>query len=179
VFSSWWRKKRRQIMAIPNWVKDVIDPIAGLVDNLTTTNEEKTHAKAVLIGAQSTLVGQALDYEGKIIEAKADIIKAEATGSVWQRNWRPWLMMSFGFILVWNWVIMPLLVWILKIIWPECPLPPQLDFPADFWTTLKYGITGYIIGRSGEKITTAIVGETNVLTKAKAKLEKLKLRKKD
>ena len=71
---------------------------------------------------------------------QTDVIIAEAKGNWLQRSWRPILMLSFGFIVIYVKFIAPLFD--LKI--------PELE--NEFWNLLQLGIGGYVVGRSAEKI---------------------------
>jgi hypothetical protein len=75
---------------------------------------------------------------------QTDIIITEAKGNWLQRSWRPLLMVSFGFIVIY-----------VKFIGPLFGLPiPELEL--EFWELLKIGIGGYVVGRSAEKIANNI-----------------------
>ena len=71
-------------------------------------------------------------------------IIAEAKGNWLQRSWRPILMLSFGFIVIYNKFAAPLFGW---------PIP---ILEGEFWTLLQIGIGGYVVGRSAEKIADKI-----------------------
>lgn len=79
----------------------------------------------------------------------ADNINAEAKGeSALQRNWRPLTMLIFVTIIANNYLIYPYL----SLFWhaaPQLPIPPQM------FNLLDLGLTGYIVGRSGEKMVKA------------------------
>jgi hypothetical protein len=82
---------------------------------------------------------------------QTDIIIAEAKGNWLQRSWRPILMLSFGFIVIYT-----------KFI---SQLAPQLITPVlepEFWSLLKLGIGGYVIGRSGEKIAATVANKITI-----------------
>ena len=75
---------------------------------------------------------------------QTEIIVAEAKGNFIQRSWRPILMLSFGFIVIY-----------VKFAAPLFGLPiPELEI--EFWELLKIGIGGYVVGRSAEKIADKI-----------------------
>lgn len=75
---------------------------------------------------------------------QTEIIVAEANGNWLQRSWRPVLMLSFGFIVIYNKFAAPLFGW---------PIP---ILEGEFWTLLQIGIGGYVVGRSAEKIADKI-----------------------
>jgi hypothetical protein len=98
------------------------------------------------------VVDAVLSYEEKLVDARSKIIIAEAQGDSWlQRNWRPMLMCNFGFIITWNYVVVPIGAWAFGT-----AIPP-VEMPSDMWDVLKLGVGGYIVGRSGEKITETIM----------------------
>ena len=74
-------------------------------------------------------------------QMQTDVILAEAKGNWLQRSWRPILMLSFGFIVIYVKFLAP--VFYLTI--------PELEI--EFWELLKIGIGGYVVGRSAEKIS--------------------------
>lgn len=138
-------------MALPVWIGSIFKPLADLIDNLHTSKEEKAQAHIAILGAQAGLASQVLDYEARLAEGQTKVIIAEAQGQSWlQRNWRPMLMCTFGFIVLWNYVIAPLATSFGANV-------PVLDLPPGMWTLLQLGVGGYVVGRSGEKITQTIM----------------------
>ena len=116
---------------------NVIGEIGKVIDNLFTSEEERTNAK--------NKVFQLLqEKELELQKMQTDIIIAEAKGNWLQRSWRPILMLSFGFIIIYSKFIAPLFG--LAI--------PELEL--EFWELLKIGIGGYVIGRSAEKIANSV-----------------------
>lgn len=83
-----------------------------------------------------------------LIESQTSIIIAETKGESWlQRNWRPLLMASFGAIVVNNYMLAPYLG---ALLGPEYKI--MLDIPPDMWSLLKLGVSGYVVGRTLEKV---------------------------
>lgn len=112
------------------------DLLAGL-DNLFTSKEEKIKAENVI---KQILIEKQLELQ----RMQTEIIVAEAKGNFIQRSWRPILMLSFGFIVIY-----------VKFAAPLFGLPiPELEM--EFWELLKIGIGGYVVGRSAEKIADKI-----------------------
>ena len=131
-------------MMLLDIVKNAIKPITGLIDELHTSGEEKLQAKTALLQVEQQLASAILDYEGKLATERGAIIRAEAAGhSFLQRNWRPIIMLLFGYIIAHNWVIAPIFG------------VPYTPVPEDLWQLLKIGLGGYVIGRSAEKIVPA------------------------
>lgn len=123
-------------MGFLSFLGDIFEPAAKLIDDLHTSDEEKLQLKSEMFGMQAQLSVKVMEYEGKVLQAKADIIKAEASGASWmQRNWRPITMLTFLLLVV-------------------CDSFGLLAFRlADqAWTLLQIGLGGYVVGRSAEKI---------------------------
>lgn len=121
-------------------VKGLVDGVGGILDSLTTTDEEKLAAKAKLLALQQEFASRALDYERAIAEEQGKTIRAEATGHSWlQRNWRPTLMLWFAGLVGAYWFGFT---------------PENLSDAVvqKLFAIVQYGVTGYIVGRSAEKI---------------------------
>lgn len=111
----------------------VVKDLLGGLDNLFTSKEEKIKAENVI---KQILIQKELELQ----KMQTEIIVAEAKGNWMQRSWRPILMLSFGFIVIYVKFVAPLFD--LKI--------PELE--NEFWNLLQIGIGGYVIGRTGEKM---------------------------
>ncbi len=86
--------------------------------------------------------GSYLDYENKLLDNQSKIVESEAKGESWlQRNWRPTLMLICMFIIFNNYVLVPYF----KI--------PSAILDDHIWNLIEMGVTGYVAGRSLEKIT--------------------------
>lgn len=132
-------------MSVFGFISSIFKPAADLVDNLTTTEEEKLTLKNQLATIQNEMGVKVLDYETRLMEAQASVIRAEAQGHSWlQRNWRPLTMLVFVFIVAWNYIIVPIFGMTL------------LPIHEDMWGLMKIGLGGYIIGRSAEKVAPGI-----------------------
>lgn len=115
----------------------VIKQIGDVIDDLFTSDEERANAKIKVL---EVLKEQQLELQ----KLQTEIIVAEASGNWLQRSWRPILMLSFGFIVIYVKFVAPLFD--LKI--------PELE--NEFWDLLQIGIGGYVVGRSAEKIADRI-----------------------
>ena len=112
----------------------VIKDLLGGLDKLFTSKEEKIKAESII---KQILIEKQLELQ----KMQTEIILAEAKGNWLQRSWRPILMLSFGFIVIY-----------VKFIAPVFGLTiPALEI--EFWELLKIGIGGYVVGRSAEKIS--------------------------
>jgi|TARA_R110000796_G_scaffold83307_2_gene182371 hypothetical protein len=116
---------------------NVIADIGKVVDDLFTSEEER-------IAAKNKILQVIKEKELELQKMQTDIIIAEAKGNWLQRSWRPILMLSFGFIVIY-----------VKFIGPLFGLAiPELE--NEFWNLLQIGIGGYVVGRSAEKIADKI-----------------------
>ena len=94
-----------------------------------------------------------LAQKGEFAEmnARADIIKAEAASESWlAQSWRPIMMLTFGALIVARWLGY------------AAPGISQEEI-LKLWNIVELGLGGYVIGRSVEKIvpsiTTALKGK--------------------
>lgn len=116
-----------------NSAKGIVKDASDLIDTISTSDEEKQHLKSQL---SNLIIKGATD----MYSLQASVIQTEAGGNFLQRSWRPITMLAFAAVVVLGAFI-------------EIPYA-QADH--DFWNLLQLGIGGYIIGRSGEKITDTI-----------------------
>lgn len=87
-----------------------------------------------------------MDYEARLLEAKAQVITAEAQGASWlQRNWRPVTMLTF-----------------LALVVADTFGLTEFRLSDEAWTLLQIGLGGYVVGRSAEKIVPKV---TDVMKK--------------
>ena len=89
-----------------------------------------------------------LAQKGEFAEmnARADIIKAEASSESWlAQSWRPILMLTFGALIVARWMGF------------AAPGISE-DEILKLWSIVELGITGYVVGRTAEKILPQVVG---------------------
>tara|TARA_R110002074_G_scaffold243053_1_gene414850 strand:- start:5956 stop:6372 length:417 start_codon:yes stop_codon:yes gene_type:complete len=121
------------------FISKVIEPIAGLVDKLHTSDDERLEAKAVLLQLQTSLMSQTLDYEKQIAASQRDIIVAETQANSWlTRSWRPITMLTLVAIVVISQFT-------------------EMEVPPDLWFVIKLGLGGYVGGRSVEKSVASVV----------------------
>jgi len=121
------------------FISKVIEPIAGLVDKLHTSDDERLEAKAVLLQLQTSLMSQTLDYEKQIAASQRDIIVAETQANSWlTRSWRPITMLTFVALVVISQFT-------------------GMAIPDPLWTLIQLGLGGYLGGRSVEKSVASVV----------------------
>lgn len=125
--------------------KDGIEGLGNSIDGLVTSKEEKmTLKKEVFQIFNNTML--------RIEEMSNAVLLAEANGNELQRNWRPIMALTFGFIVVSTYFFFPVIN-----IFAESEdlsnLIKELKSNDNFWTLLQVMIGGYTVGRSAEKIS--------------------------
>jgi hypothetical protein len=128
-------------MNVLNLIGQIFKPATELIDNLHTSTEEKLAQKAVLLQLQTDFLKEGLEYEQEQLKQKAAIIMAETNSESWiTRNWRPITMLTFLALVVLD-------------------QTGQLAFRLadEAWTLLQLGLGGYVVGRSVEKVTPAVM----------------------
>ena len=123
-----------------NPVKALADVASGIIGKFVTDPTEKLKAQEQVLTAQTALSMKAMELQAALTDAQSKIIVAEAQSTSWlARNWRPLLMLTFTFIVAWNYIVVPIVGATAAVI------------PPDMWTLMKIGVGGYIVGRSAEK----------------------------
>lgn len=127
-------------MSLLDMISRVFTPLASLIDDLHTSDEERDAARIALVAAQNQALALTLDLEREKLAARASLIAAEIDGQSWlQRNWRPITMLSFLVLVILD--AFGLLVFRLS---------------DEAWLLLQIGLGGYVVGRSAEKMLPAI-----------------------
>lgn len=129
-------------MNVLSLIGQIFKPAVELIDKMHTSTEEKLKQKAVLLQLQTNFLQQGLAYEQEQLKQKAAIIMAETKSeSILARNWRPITMLTFLGLVVLD-------------------QTGQLAFRLadEAWTLLQIGLGGYVVGRSVEKVTPAVIG---------------------
>jgi hypothetical protein len=122
-------------------IAGVFTPAAKLIDELHTSEDERLSQKGKLLEVQAAVIQQAIDYEREQFKAKAAIVKAEAQSDHWlAANWRPIVMLVFCALAV-----------------ADAFGIASVDLAHEMWLLLQIGLGGYVVGRSGEKITKSII----------------------
>lgn len=113
-------------------------PILGkVVGNLFPDPEQKAKAEAEMM---KTLLAHQAEIEG----AAAKIIQTEAASSHWlAANWRPLTMLVFVCLIVARWF-----GW-------AAPNLSEAEY-VKLWSIVEFGLGGYVVGRSVEKIAPSI-----------------------
>lgn len=115
-------------------------PVLGkVIGNLFPDPEQKAKAEAEMM--KSLLAHQA-EIEG----AAAKIIQTEAASQHWlAANWRPLTMIVFVVLIVARWF-----GW-------AAPNLSEAEY-LKLWSIVEFGLGGYVVGRSVEKIAPTIAG---------------------
>ena len=113
-------------------------PIVGqIVGSLFPDPTEKAKAEA-------EAMRQLLAHQGEIEEAAAKIIQTEAASTHWlAANWRPLTMITFTALIVARWM-----GWV-------APNLSEAEY-LKLWSIIEFGLGGYVVGRSVEKIAPSI-----------------------
>ncbi|QPC41983.1 hypothetical protein HW532_04195 [Kaustia mangrovi] len=136
----------------------MISAIAGLLtgpllDRIVTVVKAVQERRIGEAQARAEIEKALADAEGQIARVAASVVVAELSADSWlTRNWRPCLMFLGMFLLVFFGVLLPAV----NLMLPE-PLafqPLWDEIPDGIWEMLKWGIGGYIGGRSLEKVAT-------------------------
>ena len=131
-----------------------VQDVGGVIDNLSTSDEEKSAAKAQL----SQIVLTALNEATK---AQADVLKVELQGNWLQRSWRPLLALSFGFIIICMYFFFPIVN-----LWVESQdlqdLITELKDNDGFWNLMELMIGGYVFARTVDKVSEKVTNNIDL-----------------
>lgn len=107
---------------------DLANSIGNVVDNLSTSDQEKLNAKNQLVDIVTGRLSE-------LAEHQSSVIKAEINGNWLQRSWRP-------IMALWSMVIITICIFV----------DHNLNtVPGDFWLLLTISVGGYVGGRTLEK----------------------------
>ena len=123
----------------------MLGAIAPLAKILFNTIEKAVPDKDLQAKLKAELQTQLLQSHTQELQAASRIIEAEAKAGWFASSWRPLLMYVLIFILVWNYVIGP----VIKVFFGAVI---TFELPGDVWTLLNVGLGGYVIGRSTESV---------------------------
>jgi len=122
-------------MGILSFLGGAVKPIAGLIDELHTSDDEKGAIRIELKKMENVIGLQVLELQKQVIKGQTDIIVAETQSASWiTRNWRPVTMLMF--------------VAIITHAYMTGTTPPE-----PLMLTINIGLGGYIGGRSLEGIS--------------------------
>lgn len=134
-------------------LSDIITATGNVIDKFVTTPQEKLQAQIEMQKAAQDFTFKMAELEQKWADTQADVIKTEAASQSWlARNWRPMTMMFFVLIIG-------------SIVWTGGFVNGhELDhaFVMKILDIIQYGLSGYVVGRTVEKIAppvTQIIAE--------------------
>lgn len=134
---------------LKSFAEGIFKPFSDLVDNVHTSTEEKLALRNKLAEITQAIELKLLELQKAVLDARQAIILAEANGQSWlQRNWRPVTMINFLVLI--NLDYFGILTH---------PLSERV------WDVITYGLSGYVVGRSGEKIAGKIAEAFKSTTK--------------
>lgn len=121
-------------------IRGVFEPAAKLVDNVTTSDEERGQLKNQLRSIEAGVMAQSIDLaakqielEGRLLLAQGKAILADQTSRYWlQRSWRPLMMLVFTALTAFD-------------------AFGVIDMRPELILLMQIGVGGYIGGRTLEK----------------------------
>ena len=123
----------------------MLGAVAPLAKILFSTIEKSVPDKDLQEKLKAQLQTQLLQSNTAELQAAAKIVEAEAKAGWFASSWRPLLMYVLIFILVWNYVIGP----VIKVFTGAVI---SFELPGDVWSLLQIGLGGYVVGRSAESV---------------------------
>jgi hypothetical protein len=123
----------------------MLSAIAPLAKILFNTIEKAVPDKDLQAKLKADLQTQLLQSNTAELTAAARIVEAEAKAGWFASSWRPLLMYVLIFILIWNYVLGPVILFFFKA-------SITITLPGDVWTLLQIGLGGYVVGRSAESV---------------------------
>ena len=131
----------------------MLNAVAPLAKILFSTIEKSVPDKDLQAKLKADLQTQLLQSSTQELKAAASIVEAEAKAGWFTASWRPLLMYVLIFILIWNYILGP----IVKFFFAAAI---TIDLPGDVWTLLQIGLGGYVVGRSGESIAKSLANRS-------------------
>jgi hypothetical protein len=122
----------------------MLNAVAPLAKILFSTIEKSVPDKDLQEKLKADLQTQLLQSNTQELQAAARI-EAEAKAGWFASSWRPLLMYVLIFILIWNYVLGPVILFFFKA-------SITITLPGDVWTLLQIGLGGYVVGRSAESV---------------------------
>jgi len=131
----------------------ILQAVAPLAKILFNTIDKAVADKDLAAKLKADLQTQMLQSHSQELTAAARVIEAEAKAGWFASSWRPLLMYVLIFILIWNYVLGPVLLFFFKA-------SITIDLPGDVWTLLQIGLGGYVVGRSAESVARTMANKT-------------------
>jgi len=131
----------------------ILQAVAPLAKILFNTIDKAVADKDLAAKLKADLQTQMLQSHTQELTAAARVIEAEAKAGWFASSWRPLLMYVLIFILIWNYVLGPVLLFFFKA-------SITIDLPGDVWTLLQIGLGGYVVGRSAESVARTMANKS-------------------
>jgi hypothetical protein len=136
-------------------IGSIADFAGKVIDKIFPDKDAAEKAKLELFKMQQEGELKELETEYQL-KLQQLVINAEEAknGSIFVSGWRPFVGWVCGVALVYNYIVMPFIVWIVRNFYPESPPMPALDM-AELMTLLigMLGL-GYMRSRDKEKMNT-------------------------
>lgn len=132
-------------MGIADIVAGIFRPVADVIEHVVPSGDAKVALQEKILESQISAAQQLMSYQEQLMNNQASIIEAEAKSESWiARNWRPIVMLTFTGLIVARWC-----GWV----------QPHLseDEYQSLWSIVQFGLGGYVVGRSAEKIVPAAI----------------------
>lgn len=131
--------------------KGVLDGVSGILDHFVIDPNKKADAQLQLVKMGNDLQLAVLSADRDVAVQQASVVIAEAKSDSWlAANWRPITMLTFVFMLVWNFIIVP-------IIGAYVATIHVVAIPPEMWNMLSAGLQGYVYSRTAEKIAPGLI----------------------
>lgn len=118
----------------------ILRSVGEIADDLFTSDKER-------LDAENELHRIGLGYatiEAETKKVAAEVIKVEAGSDNWlAANWRPIVMLTFAGLIVARWF-----GW-------AAPNLTEVEY-LKLWSIVEFGLGGYVVGRSAEKIASTV-----------------------
>lgn len=122
---------------LQNLIPALLPVLGKVVGNLFPDPAEKSKAEA-------EMMRQLLAAQSELEQAASKIIQTEAASQHWlAANWRPLTMLTFVVLIVARWF-----GW-------AAPNLSEAEY-IKLWSIVEFGLGGYVVGRSVEKIAPSI-----------------------
>ncbi len=132
------------MLEIFTFISNIFAPAAKLIDDVSTSDEERLTLRNELAKIENGATLKLIEYESKLLTARSNVIMAETGSDSWlAKNWRPITMLVFVGITVSYWFGYS----------PENATPADIE---NIFMLIKLGLTGYVVGRSAEKVVSVI-----------------------
>jgi hypothetical protein len=131
----------------------ILQAVAPLAKILFNTVDKAVADKDLAAKLKADLQTQMLQSHTQELTAAARIIEAEAKAGWFASSWRPLLMYVLIFILIWNYVLGPVILFFFKA-------SITISLPGDVWTLLQIGLGGYVVGRSAESVARTMANKS-------------------